>query len=227
MKKIIFLLSISLLLCGGILKAQTVKEGGTKTATVKAKNKLIIAFISKGNGIDGESFNKIENFIKEHPKKPAYETVRMGKEGETEFRMKLTEFTKSEQAEFTNQIKNLIVKHDLVLINGKHIKPAPLTPGTSSDVNKNYRLVLEFISMGNGPDREALPKIREYIAKHPKKPAVETYTWGREGETDLCLKLTELTPEEQVSFIKDINKLITNKEMVHVLENQPYVKKGR
>ena len=225
MKKVITFFALIMLVCGSLV-AQT------KTATKNLKYRATIDFISKGSGIDGESYTKIENFIKNHPKKPIYEVKHKGKEGETKILLKLTELTKEEQITFMDEIKKLIVKADLVLITETgitpilNVKPQALAvtnlPGTN-----NYRLVLSFISKGGGIDGKTYEKIKEFIEKHPKKPAFETHRWGREGETDYCLHLKELTAVEQTVFIEDINKLITDKEMVLVYENNEYVKKGR
>jgi len=97
------------------------------------------------------------------------------------------------------------------------------------ELNKTvkYRLVISFISKASGIDHKAHEKIKEFIEKHPKKPAFETFHWGREGEIDYCLQLKELSTKEQTVFIEDIKKLIDDKEMVLVYENHNYVKKGK
>jgi len=225
MKKVIAFLTLAMLVCGS-LAAQT------KTSPKKNKYKVTIDFISKGGGIDRESYTKMEDFIKNHPKKPAYEIKQKGKEGETKILLKLTELTNEEQVVFESEIKKLIVKHDLVLINGSVVNPkligTPVAEAVSNiPTTNNYRLVLSFISKGAGIDNSVHEKIKEYIEKHPKKPAFEIHRWGREGEVDYCLRLKELTADEQKVFIADINKLITDKEMVFVYENHEYVKKGR
>ena len=225
MKKLI--LAISVLLFVNQANAQSAKQDPTTTPPVVKKTKAILTidFISKGSGIDAESFTKIEEFIKTHPKKPAYETKQKGREGETKFILKLTELNKEEQKAFIADIKSLIIKHDLVLINGVAVKPkVNANPAGSPNT---FRLVLSFISKGGGINIASHEKIMQYVEKHPKKPVFESKTWGREGETDYCFQLKELTADEQTVFIKDINKMITDKEMVFVHENQAYVKKGR
>ena len=54
--------------------------------------RFIVSFISIGTGVDGDAFNKLEKFIKEHPKKPAFEQKRWGREGEVDFMFSLKEF---------------------------------------------------------------------------------------------------------------------------------------
>ena len=225
MKKVITILALAVLVCGNInaQEAAPIK----KDMSTKLKYKLTIDFISVGAGIDAESYAKIEEFIKSHPKKPAYTIKQKGKEGETKFLLRLNELTKAEQSTFVADIKKLITKPELVKISTTII--TKMKPGTSesvSPINNSYRLVMSFISKGGGIDK-IHEKIMEYVEKHPKKPAFETHRWGREGEVDDCFKLTELTAEEQKIFVKDINKMIVDKEMVLVTENQEYVKKGR
>ena len=74
-------------------------------------------------------------------------------------------------------------------------------------MDQNYRLIIAFISKGIGIDSKANEAIDKYISNHPKKPALEKYRWGREGEIDFCLKQSELSTKEQKTFIEEVKKL--------------------
>jgi hypothetical protein len=91
----------------------------------------------------------------------------------------------------------------------------------------NYRLIISFASAGSGIDVKTNEKVMAFITKHPQKPAFEAFKWGREGEVDYCLHLKELSPSKQKTFVKNVKKLIKGKELVLLLENQDYVKKGK
>ena len=119
MKKTSLILSI--LLCVGFINLQAQQNNapkGSKKITMPQKEKyaLEIAFISIGSGIDGVSFDKIDTFIKNHPKKPVVKTVQKGREGERVMYLKLDELSKKEKHEFIKEIEKLIVNKNLVKI---------------------------------------------------------------------------------------------------------------
>jgi hypothetical protein len=118
MKKISLILSILLFLGFANLQAQENKPKESKKETMPKKEKyaLEIAFISIGSGIDGASFDKIDAFIKNHPKKPAVKTVQKGREGERVMYLKLDELSKKEKHEFIKEVEKLIVNKNLVKI---------------------------------------------------------------------------------------------------------------
>jgi hypothetical protein len=49
---------------------------------------------------------------------------------------------------------------------------------------------------------------------------VETFPWGREGEIDYCLKLSELNNQQQVKFIADTKEVLKKSELVRYYENR-------
>ena len=54
-----------------------------------------------------------------------------------------------------------------------------------------------------------------------KKVDYEKTHWGREGETDFCLELTELTQEQQADFVSRTRKLMETAEHLSIYENEP------
>ncbi len=97
------------------------------------------------------------------------------------------------------------------------------TPNTEVNSSSLYRFNVSFISIGTGIDREAkqqfLDFIKEYEIKHNVKIDTETATWGREGEIDYCLKLSELNSDDQRKFISDVKKLLKDNSLVQFSEN--------
>src|ERR1043166_7823081 len=70
----------------------------------------------------------------------------------------------------------------------------------SQATTANARLIISFTSVASGVDRKAVEEIGEFIASYEKEKGVqlakEVASWGREGECDYCLKLSELSEEE-------------------------------
>lgn len=94
------------------------------------------------------------------------------------------------------------------------------TVQNTSDSTVKYRIILSFTSKASGPDEEKRKQIMTYIESHPKKPAYSVTLWGREGEFDYNLTLSELkSKKEEEKFIEDIKKIIGGSDMVHITEN--------
>ncbi|MFI5219364.1 MAG: hypothetical protein ACHQNT_07725 [Bacteroidia bacterium] len=94
--------------------------------------------------------------------------------------------------------------------------------------NKTYRLVISFISIGEGTDRNArqifdaaLSDWEKNKMKEGSKLNYETVPWGREGEVDFCFSLTELDQSEQKLFINDVRERFKGHELVQFTENEP------
>ncbi|MGB7924446.1 MAG: hypothetical protein WCF57_14490 [Pyrinomonadaceae bacterium] len=85
------------------------------------------------------------------------------------------------------------------------------------------RLVVSFYSICCGINHKAQEKLDRFIKRYEKtkrkqltKAAVR---WGREGEIDYCLKLSELSPREQKRFISQVRLLLKRSKLVHINEN--------
>jgi len=95
------------------------------------------------------------------------------------------------------------------------------------DSNKadNYRFIVSFYSIGSGIDRAAFIKFTTYLDSykkdHNKAILAEETPWGREGEVDYCMKLTELNTSEQTNFIENVKSLLADAKWVHFFENMP------
>ncbi|MFT5952909.1 MAG: LmbE family N-acetylglucosaminyl deacetylase [Bacteroidia bacterium] len=82
------------------------------------------------------------------------------------------------------------------------------------------RLIVSFYSPGNGIDHKALALFSTEILSKNKNITYSTVSWGREGERDYCFPLAELSAEEQVAFIEEVNTLLGSVKRVHILQNQ-------
>jgi len=86
-----------------------------------------------------------------------------------------------------------------------------------------YRISVSFYSKGAGPDINAKEDFMQYIFRFEQKHNVrlnyETVSWGREGETDYCLRLAGLNKIQEKSFIEDTYSLLKQSSLVHIEEN--------
>jgi hypothetical protein len=102
------------------------------------------------------------------------------------------------------------------------------TGDTTSDAKEqNYRLIVSFTSKGAGTSAEKKEALIAYVESHAKKPAYNTVLWGREGETDYCFNLKELSKKEQVDFVTGVRKAVAGSDQVIISENAVYQHKGR
>jgi hypothetical protein len=82
-----------------------------------------------------------------------------------------------------------------------------------------YAVVISFISIGSGIDGVSYGKIDSLIKNNPKKPTVARARTGREGESTMSLELKELSKKEKKAFIKEVEKLAANKNLVKIQKN--------
>lgn len=92
---------------------------------------------------------------------------------------------------------------------------------------KKYRLIVSFASKGSGAGSSEREAITSYITSHPKKPVFKNIMWGREGESDYCLTLKELSKKEQVEFVERVKKLSASNTLIFITENSVCQHKGR
>ena len=85
------------------------------------------------------------------------------------------------------------------------------------------RLVVSFFSICCGIDDKAKEKLDVFIKRYEKttgKQLTKTAVrWGREGEIDYCLPLSELSRREQKRFISKVRVLLKRSKLVHINEN--------
>jgi hypothetical protein len=93
-------------------------------------------------------------------------------------------------------------------------------PETSLPVETDtnvVRLVVSFISKGAGIDYETLKSFENWLAERPRFVYTKSF-WGREGEVNLCFRMTNLSTREQEIFVRDVRTQLTDKDLVIVAE---------
>jgi hypothetical protein len=116
---ILAVFSLSLMNCKTKSKATTSSDKPNKTVAddgTKLKCRLVVSFWSVASGIDGPKYDEIEAFIKNHPKKPSYEVIPMGREGERDICMSLKEMNKDEIKTFIDDLNKMAKTSDRVKV---------------------------------------------------------------------------------------------------------------
>lgn len=87
------------------------------------------------------------------------------------------------------------------------------------------RLEVAFYSTSSGIDYPAMiafeDSIGAYSSRIGKNIDYRKKGWGREGETEFCLTLKELTEAQQKEFVEYTRKWLKNAKWVNVNENAP------
>ncbi len=101
------------------------------------------------------------------------------------------------------------------------------TEAGSTSSEQSYRIIVSFTSKGAGTSAEKREAFLKYVESHPKKPAYKEVLWGREGETDYCLTLSELSKKEQLTFVEEVKKAMAGSDQVIITENAVSQHRGR
>ena len=92
-----------------------------------------------------------------------------------------------------------------------------------------YRLIISFISIGEGTDRNAKGILDSFLSdwkiKQKKEINYEPVPWGREGEIDFCFPLHELNEKQQNQFVREIKEKFNGHSLVQFTENEPCLHK--
>ena len=105
-------------------------------------------------------------------------------------------------------------------------QPQTTPPNTSSSPQSvnlskddNVRFVVSFYSVASGIDSKVNDEFVKFMDSYPKKFAYTPKHWGREGEIDYCLALSELSSAEQAEFVKKATDILSKSKLVHQKEN--------
>lgn len=95
--------------------------------------------------------------------------------------------------------------------------------GQTQTSGQTSRLVVSFYSICCGIDHQAQENLDKFIKQYEKTKrkqlAKTAVPWGREGEVDYCLKLSELSRRDQKKFIAQVRTLLKKSKLVHINEN--------
>jgi hypothetical protein len=91
-------------------------ETSLNDTNVPITYRVIVSFVSFGAGIDSETREKFTAFLDNDPKKPVYEAIGWGREGEVDYCLLLKEYQPADQKVLISQIKTLVEKSDRVRV---------------------------------------------------------------------------------------------------------------
>ena len=104
------------------------------------------------------------------------------------------------------------------------------SPEIKADSTK-YTLVIMFYSIGEGIENEYVRALEDSIssfsAQIKKNIDYQKTSWGREGETDFCMQLFELTDVEKAQFISQMKMQLKKAKWVNIFENYPCMHRKR
>jgi hypothetical protein len=207
--------------------ANTASSASASTTPQSDNVRFVVAFYSIGQGIDGATHDEFVKFLNSYPKKISYEPMHWGREGETTYCLSLSEISLAEQTEFIQKANSILKKSKL--INVRENIPCDYEHWSaqekSTSENDKFPLVVSFYSMGQGTDLKVKEEFEKFLNSYPKKISYEPIHWGREGETDYCLKLSELSSSEQETFIKKAKEILKKSSLVYVNEQAKCVNK--
>lgn len=88
-----------------------------------------------------------------------------------------------------------------------------------------YRLIVSFISIGEGTDPEAKNImdgiVNKWSAEAGNSINADPIPWGREGEVDYCFNLNELSAKDQARMARDMREAFDGHPLVQISEFQP------
>lgn len=116
---ILAVFTLTLMNCKTKSKATTSSDKPNKHVAddgTKIQCRLVVSFWSVASGIDGPKYDEIEAYIKNHPKKPAFEVIPMGREGERDICMSLKEMNKDEIKAFIEELNKMAKTSDRVKV---------------------------------------------------------------------------------------------------------------
>lgn len=94
-----------------------------------------------------------------------------------------------------------------------------------------YRVIVSFISIGEGTDGKAMEQLNQIIDQHQKDfgmpVAKEEIRWGREGEVDVCFKLLGQDKKAKDTFVRNLQDAFKGNQLVFVEENSVAKHKAR
>jgi len=86
-----------------------------------------------------------------------------------------------------------------------------------------YSLVVSFYSIGSGIDFNVAKEYNQMLSSYTTSEGFlldfDKVSWGREGETDFCIRLNNFSKKEKEIFIEKSQRILKKTERVHTKEN--------
>lgn len=86
-----------------------------------------------------------------------------------------------------------------------------------------YSLVVSFYSIGSGIDFNVAKEYNQMLNSYTTAEGLlldfDKVSWGREGETDFCIRLNSFSKKEKENFLGKSQEILKKTERVHTKEN--------
>lgn len=203
--------------------SDTVVTNVTMPADSNNHCRLVVSFISKGEGIDLDAKGKFDKWLAKDNGGFTYTTVNWGREGEMNYCFNMASKTAQEQANFVHDVQIFLKDNDRILVrewgvcDPKALQQSEVQTQVLTDTANIARLVVSFISKGEGIDYKTEESFKAWLAERPQFTYEVTH-WGREGEANYCFRMSNIDGRQQESFIRDVRTFMTDKELVIVSE---------
>lgn len=117
-------------------------------------------------------------------------------------------------------MKNLILTLCLIAFvsckSANEAEPKHEIEAVKTSVN-NTRFIVSFISKASGIDYNSREKLIDYLDSN--KIEYNKVSWGREGEIDYCLALSDIDEARQTQLIEEIKALLELSNLIRYKEN--------
>jgi ABC-type glycerol-3-phosphate transport system substrate-binding protein len=85
-----------------------------------------------------------------------------------------------------------------------------------------YDVVVSFFSIGAGVDYKKKQAFDAFLQAFEQKHALtlkkESFPWGREGETDVCLRFTGISKDQKKMLLQGIKDVVAGSELIRISE---------
>lgn len=120
--------------------------------------------------------------------------------------------------------KNTVTPADaMTIVNDTLPRWTTLNRDEAKNAQSVFSVGVSFISFGAGTDPEARQILENCIDRIEVKAKRRLHgtiiPWGREGEADFCMDLSELSPSLKSQFIEDLKIAFKDKELVQIQES--------
>jgi len=109
--------------------------------------------------------------------------------------------------------------------------PSQVETGDMTTKGNGTRLVVFFYSIGSGVETQLIKGFEDSVSvwssRLGKEVKYEKTPWGREGETDFCMELSELGADQQAQFVTWTRDFLKNGQWVKIYENYPCPPRSR
>jgi len=107
-------------------------------------------------------------------------------------------------------------------------KPAEAPPSESvsgDEAASLNNLMVSFYSRGAGINRKAVIELEDFLIEYSRSTNTQIpykkIAWGKEGEVDFCIPLSNMIKGQREKFLRLVKDILRLADTVHLYENRP------